>query len=128
MSQILIIEPDHILAGLYRQSLEMAGHKVQICAGAQSAIFCVDEFLPDIVILELQLVGHSGLEFLYEFRSYAEWQTIPTIIMTNVPPDEFAGCWQLLTNQLGVAAYHYKPHTSLKTLARSVEQLATIPA
>ncbi len=117
---ILLIEPDRILAGTYRQALESAGHHVVMCASAQSAIFATDEHRPDVILLELQLVGHSGLEFLYELRSYPEWQSIPAIIVSQVPAGEFASSWQLLKDELGVQAYHYKPLTSLQALLRSV--------
>jgi DNA-binding response OmpR family regulator len=123
---ILLIEPDRLLAGTYRVALESAGHKVRMCASAQSAIFCADETVPDVVVLELQLIGHSGLEFLYEFRSYPEWQHIPVIVQTAVPAGEFSDSWPLLKEQLGVHAYHYKPLTSLQTLLRSVNRFATV--
>ncbi len=66
MAQILLIEPDRLLAETYAQSLTGGGHRVVACAGAQAAIHAADQDCPDIVILELQLVEHSGVEFLYE--------------------------------------------------------------
>ena len=122
MSNILIIEPDRILAGTYRQTLQLAGHSVVMCASAQSAIFAADEMKPDVVVLELQLIEHSGIEFLYEFRSYAEWQAIPVILLSNVPPLEFADSGDILHHELGVKSYHYKPLTSLATLLASVSE------
>ncbi len=122
--KILLLEPDKILADTYRQVLLQAGHKVVMCATAQAAIFAADDLQPDVVIMELQLTGHSGVEFLYEFRSYDDWIAVPVIIITNVPAGEFNGSWDLLQKQLGVQAYHYKPLTSLRTLLRSVNALA----
>lgn len=117
---ILLIEPDRLLADTYALALRSAGHQVDVCAGAQSAIFCADTLTPDVVVLEPQLVGHSGLEFLYEFRSYPEWQHIPVIIHSGIPAGEFMDGWQVLRDQLGVSAYHYKPLASLRTLLRSI--------
>lgn len=121
--KILLIEPDKVLADAYRQALHLDGHKVVMCSGAQAAIFAADELQPDAVVLELQLTGHSGIEFLYEFRSYDDWATVPVIALTNVPAGEFSESWDLLKDQLGVVAYHYKPMTSLKTLQRAVRKL-----
>jgi two-component system phosphate regulon response regulator PhoB len=73
MANILLIEPDRLLAEIYQRALSSEGHNVVVCAGAQSAILSADQSTPDLVILELQLVEHSGIEFLYEFRSYSEW-------------------------------------------------------
>lgn len=124
MSHVLLIEPDRLLAKTYLQALESAGHTVQVCATAQTAVFCADDTKPDAVIMELQLVGHSGIEFLYEFRSYADWQEVPVIVATNVPAGEFSGSWQLLKKELGVGSYFYKPLLSLKTLLAAVETAA----
>lgn len=126
--KIILLEPDKVLADTYRQVLISAGHKVVMCATAQAAIFAADELKPDVVVLELQLTGHSGIEFLYEFRSYDDWTAVPAVVLTNVPAGEFDGSWELLRDQLGVTAYHYKPMTSLRTLLRSVAAVAPTPA
>jgi DNA-binding response OmpR family regulator len=126
MANVLLIEPNRLLAKTYLQALETAGHTVQVCATAQTGVFCADDTLPDVVVMELQLVGHSGIEFLYEFRSYKDWQEVPVIIATSVPAGEFTGSWQILKKELGVAAYFYKPLLSLKTLLRAVDD--AVPA
>jgi DNA-binding response OmpR family regulator len=123
MADILLIEPDRILARTYILALELNGHVVNTCTSAQSAIRYADRARPNIVILELQMVGHSGIEFLYEFRSYTDWQQIPVIALTCVPASEFASSWRLLRDELGVRTYHYKPQTSLRKLVRSVNEL-----
>ena len=124
MAQILLIDPDRALARTYFEALRFVGHKVQICSTAQAGIFCADDIRPDVVILELQLVAHSGIEFLYEFRSYPDWQAIPVIVTTNVPAGEFAGSWKLLREHLAVSRYLYKPLTSLKNLLSTVNDFA----
>jgi len=126
MAQILLLEPDRLLAKTYFGALEAAGHRVNICATAQSGIFCADDIKPDVAIIELQLVGHSGIEFLYEFRSYPDWQNIPVIVHTSVPASEFSCSWQLMQRELGVQSYLYKPVTSLKQLLQAVA--AAVPA
>jgi DNA-binding response OmpR family regulator len=128
MAQILLIEPDLPLAETYAKALLAESHRVIACAGAQAAVLAADQIRPDLVILELQLVEHSGIEFLYEFRSYADWQDIPVIINSLVPPAEFAGSHTLLQDQLGVIDYLYKPRTTLKQLINVVEQSAAQPA
>lgn len=128
MAQILLIEPDLILAETYRQALMADGHQVICCASAQAGILSADQHRPDVVILELQLIEHSGIEFLYEFRSYQDWQTTPVIIQTQVPPSEFNANRQLLTDQLNVAAYLYKPRTTLAELTDTVTKALPIAA
>lgn len=126
MAHILLLEPDRLLAKSYFTALQKAGHTVQVCATAQTAIFCADAKQPDVIIMELQLVGHSGIEFLYELRSYPDWQQIPAMVVTNVPAGEFNESWSLLRQELGVTGYHYKPLLTLRTLLRAVSD--AVPA
>lgn len=126
MSQILLLEPDKLLAMTFFKALRTAGHNVQICHSAQSAVLCADEIKPDLIVMELQLVSHGGIEFLYEFRSYVDWQNIPLIILTNVPSSEFANSQNVLQNELNVSAYFYKPKTTLKKLLQSIEDLTSL--
>jgi DNA-binding response OmpR family regulator len=128
MPNILLIEPDRRLAETYQKALEAASHAVTAVSGAQTAITAADTVKPDLVILELQLVGHSGIEFLYEFRSYLDWQAVPVIIQSQVPPGEFADSRQLLNQELGVKAYLYKPHTTLRQLLAQVDEFTPIKA
>jgi DNA-binding response OmpR family regulator len=116
MSNILLIEPDKVLARTYSSALESSGLRVQTASNAQDAIHSADDIPPDLIVLELQLVGHSGIEFLYEFRSYPEWQDVPVILFTTVPVHEFEDNWKLLCRELGVHKYLYKPLTSLSKL------------
>jgi DNA-binding response OmpR family regulator len=117
--KILLLEPDAVLAQLYQTALEAAGHDVTWTQSAQSAVHQIDTDMPDVVITELQIARHNGVEFLYELRSYTEWQHIPVIIHSQVPPHEAP-----MMADLGIAAYHYKPATKLATLVRSVNEIA----
>lgn len=121
-ARILIIEPDKRLAMTYAQALRRLHYEVDSSTNAQEAIMAADAAKPDLVLLELQLTMHSGMEFLYEFRSYVEWRDIPVIVVSTVPPTEFENSYGLLQEHLGVTAFHYKPHTSLRVLSHAVEQ------
>jgi CheY-like chemotaxis protein len=120
MACILLVEPNTLLARAYGEALLRVGHTVQMVTSAQSAISAADTTCPDLIILELQLVGHNGLEFLYEFRSYPDWQHVPLILLTHVPPEEFHDSWELLRSEFKVNDYLYKPATTLRKLTQSV--------
>lgn len=121
--QILLIEPDKVLADIYASALKSSGHNVAIVSTAQDAILKADDACPDLIICEIQLVSHSGIEFLYEFRSYVDWQKVPLIILSSVPPVEFQSSQRLMIDQLGVSNYLYKPHTTNKQLINLVSDL-----
>ena len=124
MANILMLEPDAVLAKIYRQAFEYDGHSVRRSVSAQDAVFQVDELLPDVVLVEIQLVAHSGIEFLYELRSYAEWQHLPVLVHSCIPPSEFEDSMSLLRDMLHVHEYLYKPYTSLQKLLRAVREVA----
>lgn len=123
---ILLIEPDALQANVYKIALEKQDHTVAHAATAQSAIQCADERKPDVVVLELQLPSHNGVEFLYEFRSYPEWMRVPVVVHSFVPLYELTHT-AVLQRELGVRKLLYKPATSLVNLCAAVKLAANIP-
>lgn len=117
---ILLIEPDVVLAHLYIQALEAEGNTVSFVRSAESAIHIADRKKPDVVILELQLTQHSGVAFLQEFRSYADWLHIPIIIHTHIPPLQLEPFKKAL-QEMRITAQLYKPQTTLQSLKRTVQ-------
>lgn len=121
---VLLIEPDRALAHTYRDMLASRGYSVVVAHHAQDAIGCADAQAPDVVVADVQLGAHNGLEFLYEFRSYAEWANVPVVLLTGVPPHNL-----LITahhmDQLGVYTCLYKPATTLLKLRQVVTEALT---
>lgn len=126
MARILLVEPDRLLAKAYESSLSAAGHQVTACLTGQAAIQAADKRAPDLVVLELQLKGHNGVEFLYELRSYPEWQDIPVIVQTLVPERTLKNVQAVPL--LGINAYLYKPASSLGKLVEAVAEHSRQPA
>jgi CheY-like chemotaxis protein len=127
MASILLLETDHILAKNLCEYLVALGHNVAWCVEPQEAINKADQHQPDVIILDLMLANQrSGIEFLYEFRSYPEWQDLPVVIFSHVAAENLKGCLDSL-QQLNIAAYRYKPTTSLMDLANSIDQALKQP-
>lgn len=121
MSRILLIEPDRILAKNYSSALEAMGYTINWSSSGQQAIHSIDKRRPELILLELQLPSHNGLEFLYELRSYPEWQNIPVILLTLVPDMAIAAEGPVL-EQLGIVGYLYKPQTKLRHIIKAVNR------
>lgn len=121
MARILFIEPDRILGANAVRIMKLAGHLLDWQVDPQVAIDSADSSHPDIIVLDLLLAGRSGVEFLYEFRSYPEWSDVPAIIYSNVPADEF-GAENTSFGHLNIVAYHYKPATPIAKLLKSIEK------
>jgi CheY-like chemotaxis protein len=123
--KLLIIEPDRILGDILKNDLEKAGHTVVIKRTAQTALDAVDN-QPDLIILEIQLGLHNGIEFLYELRSYPEWQHIPAVVHTMNPhihDKQFTAAFA----ELGIHKIFYKPHTTTNELLQAVAAVTAKP-
>lgn len=119
------MEPDRILGEAVKTALQDLGYKVALCRNAQTALDSLEDSLPGLVIVELQLGLHNGIEFLYEMRSYPEWQQIPAIVHTinaKAQDEIFSQSFE----SLGVQAVLYKPRTSTSQLVRMVKQLVPV--
>jgi two-component system OmpR family response regulator len=122
---ILIIEPDILLAKTYKHYLEENGNTVRTCETVQRALNLVDEKTPELIILEIQIAAHNGIEFFYEFRSFVDWDKIPVLINSLIPKHRL-GLNSQNTIDLGVVDYLYKPQTTLSRLLYTIENCLVI--
>lgn len=120
---ILLLEPNAALSAIYAQALQHEGAIVVVAATAQGAIHAADRQLPDVIVLELQLAVHDGIEFLHELRSYAEWQQIPVVIITNTPLATLIPLTESLQDDLGVIQVLYKPRLTLKRFVSVIKEV-----
>jgi DNA-binding response OmpR family regulator len=123
MAQILIIEADHLLAGSLQTFLKAAGHQTTWHVDLQLAMDALDKKKPNLLILDLLLPGRSGTEFLYELRSYPDWQSLPVVVFSSVSEAELGLSAPTALRQLNIANYFYKPQTSLAKLAQAIERI-----
>ncbi len=121
MTHVLILEPNRLLLSSYIDFLTTKGFSVAGCENAQEGINLADNKKPYVVVVELMLAGHSGIEFLYEFRSYEEWIKVPVIIFTSLHKGE-VGINDDALKELGVVAVLDKSKTSLDKLVTQINR------
>lgn len=88
MTKIAIIEDDPVINQMYRMKFEADGFEVQIADNGKRGVEMVENFLPDIILLDLQMPNMDGSEALTEIRSHDWGKTIPVIILTNLGEEE----------------------------------------
>lgn len=116
---VLILEHDRIFGKCLVDELAKGGLSGVLVSNADEAVAAADNNKPFAVVCELSLPAHSGTEFLYEFRTYSDWQDVPVIIYSSIRvPEKFLNArdWKLLNIQDVL----YKPETSLTTLRETV--------
>lgn len=121
MAEVLILTGDRQVGRNIKRYLTVKAHKAVAFTDPQAAILAADASRPDVVIIELLLAGRSGVEFLYELRSYPEWQAIPAI-MVGALLDAQAGQYQHSLKELN-AEYLPLPLTPLPVLEGRIHKL-----
>ncbi|HSW79063.1 MAG TPA: response regulator [Candidatus Babeliales bacterium] len=122
MAEVLILDTDRQFSKNLAKYLGGEGHSATAYVEPQQAILGVDTKHPHIIILDLILAGRSGIEFLYELRSYPEWQNTPVLVVSRLSSDEVFS-FQPAFRQLNVSDYLNKTTTSLSDLREKIEQV-----
>lgn len=102
MAIVLLVEDELWLGELYVRSLERSGLQVQWRHDAYDAIDCIDEQLPDAIVLDLMLPWANGIGLLQTLASHSDLAAIPVIICSNALPEGIS--WRQLQPYGVVAA------------------------
>ena len=86
-AHILVIEDVPEMSELVSMYLKKADMSVTTCTTAEEALEKLKDFSPDLVLLDLNLPGMSGFEFLEKFRE-TQSTTIPVVIVSARDADE----------------------------------------
>ena len=101
MNRIVVADDDIDIADLYAYSLEVAGHTVHTAVDGVSALQLVRQFLPDLVVLDQNMPGLTGLEVAAALRSDSRTADLPILMVTaNGPKNAAALVDRLLTKPL----------------------------
>lgn len=88
MTKIAIIEDDPTINQMYRMKFEATGFDVQLASDGEHGVDLVKAFVPDLILLDLQMPKKNGYETLKEIRSHSWGTSIPVIILTNLGEEE----------------------------------------
>ena len=80
--RVLVVEDDAPLAQMYCMALKMNGLSVMRAGDGLTALRLVDEYLPDLVVLDLLLPQVDGWAVLREFQSRPSTRDIPVVVVT----------------------------------------------
>jgi DNA-binding NtrC family response regulator len=80
MSRILIADDEHAICQAFARLVQLAGHEALIASNGRQALALVREASPDLVFLDIQMPGMSGLQVLEAIQ--AESPGLPVVVMT----------------------------------------------
>ncbi len=78
----IIVEDDRDIVALFRHVLDIAGYHTEIVMDGLEAMQRITAMHPDIVLLDLQLPGMSGVEILKRMKQDEHMMTIPVVVIT----------------------------------------------
>ncbi|MEW6211876.1 MAG: response regulator transcription factor [Acidobacteriota bacterium] len=111
---LIIVEDDEDIADSIRYNLEREGFRVRIATTGEQAIKLILDRPPDIVLLDLNLPGMSGLEICRRLRAETSTARVPIVILT-ARADESD---KVLGLELGADDYITKPFGMRELVAR----------
>ncbi len=111
MARILLVDDEPVMVESLSYSLRLEGYEVKAVADGFQVLQSVEEFQPDLVVLDVMLPGISGLEVCRRLRAQS---TIPVIMLTarGEEIDRVMGL------EVGADDYLPKPFSFRELLAR----------
>lgn len=116
LERILLVEDDTDIQAVGQLALEaVGGFTVLVCSSGKEALEGVDEFVPDLILLDVMMPGMDGPTTLAELRAKPTTRETPVIFMTaKVQPAEIKLYQQL--GALNVIAKPFDPLTLSDTI------------
>jgi DNA-binding response OmpR family regulator len=78
MKKILIVDDEEVIRMLYGEELEDEGYDVVTTGTGQGLVELVGREKPDLIILDIKMAEHDGLDLLQDIRK--EYYNVPVIL------------------------------------------------
>lgn len=105
--RIVLIDDETLLCQTVQDILENSAVEVVLCPSPASALSFVQQTKPDLVLLDIYLEGHNGLDILATLKQHSELKHIPVMMLTANAQQEMVERSILL----GATDYLAKPFT-----------------
>jgi DNA-binding response OmpR family regulator len=109
MANIMLVEDDPMLVEMYQAKFEMEGHDVVVATNGQESLRLLEDYTPDILLLDILMPKLNGFHVLKEIKKKPNLRQIPVILLTNLGEAE-VDMNQELARALGVNDYLIKSH------------------
>jgi DNA-binding response OmpR family regulator len=114
-ARILMVEDEEDVAFIIRFMLDRHGFAVEHLADGRAALARIQsDPPPDLVLMDLMLPFHDGLELVERLRALPQWQAVPVLMLTAKARE--ADIVRAL--ELGADDYVTKPFQPEELLAR----------
>ena len=83
MKKILVIDDDPGVVSVLKKRLEANGYEVQSSEDGTAGLQLVNQFSPDLIILDIVMPNMDGFSFYREIRSIDNFRKKPVIVLTG---------------------------------------------
>ncbi|MCA9349000.1 response regulator [Candidatus Saccharibacteria bacterium] len=115
--KLLVVDQSTVVRSFCSKTIEELGHRAYTASNSHLAIKLLDENIIDGCIINAHLPGNSGLELIYEMRSYKDLADLPITLMAE---DKIARDFAIQLDKLKVVTIIQRSELSESTLARVV--------
>lgn len=119
--RLLVVDDDEGVRGLLSRLLRVTGYAVAEAGSAEEAAEKLTRSTPDLILLDLQLPGKSGQEFLTEIRADERLRLTPVVMLTGAATQ----ARKVKAIEAGATDFLAKPfsHVELAARVRSLLEL-----
>lgn len=127
---ILVVEDNPMNVRLITFVLRKCGHEVRVAGDAPGALALLRDWIPRLILMDLQLPGIDGLELTRLLRADSRFAEIPIVAVTAfaMKGDEerarSAGCDGYVTKPIDTRAFPGVVQSFLATLRPSTEVIS----
>ncbi|MDQ3099375.1 MAG: response regulator [bacterium] len=118
MKKILVAEDDAFLIKVYGAKLSKEGFEVKIAKDGSEVAMLLQDFTPDIMLIDLIMPKKDGFSVLEELKAQEKYKNIPILVTSNLgqPEDK-----QKALN-LGAIEYLVKSDTPLAMIIEKIQE------
>jgi DNA-binding response OmpR family regulator len=120
--KVLIADDDPVITHLIRSGLRAKGWDVEVAADAMQAVMFAMRAPPDVLVLDINMPGGTGISALQRLKSSVKTQFIPVLVLSGTTD---AGA-PARVQDLGADGFLSKP-VDLDELHRALRRLLGLP-
>jgi DNA-binding response OmpR family regulator len=83
MADIILVEDDAIIGGMYREALRLSDHDVRLAENAEIFEAELEKAVPDLLLLDIGLPGVDGLDLLRRIRLDPRTAELKVAVLSN---------------------------------------------
>lgn len=124
-NKLLIIDDDELVCSSLKKALVKLGYETETCVDAERALALVNQFEPDIILLDIYLSKLNGLDLLKEIKK--KFNYIPVIMITGYSDVNIAvkaikyGAYDFLLKPIDLEQLNFVIKKALENLALHFE-------